>query len=168
MVASDDPDTGSHLSSSLNGLALVRTTSEPINDEKDSRLRLPDVAKGEGKAFTDGPPGSRLSREDREVNVTSDLGGSKLWAVKMDGGEATQDDFKVRVSSKREVSERLDRCRELLRTAMDRQPEVDEDTKRVLVQELLAVSDRPTTTTTTTTSRTLLTVLARKNTFKNS
>lgn len=76
----------------------------------------------------------------------------------MDGDEAMQDDYKVRVSSKREVSERLDRCRELLRTAMDRQPEVDEDTKRVLVQELLAVSDRPTTTT----SRTLLTVLARK------
>lgn len=68
----------------------------------------------------------------------------------MDDGqrdEAAQD-FRVRVSSKREVSERLDRCKDLLRTAMDGQPEVDEDSKRVVVQELLAVSDGPTTTTT--------------------
>ncbi|XP_075871413.1 kinetochore-associated protein NSL1 homolog [Nelusetta ayraudi] len=58
----------------------------------------------------------------------------------MDDGqrdEAAQD-FRVRASSKREVSERLDRCKDLLRTAMDGQPEVDEDSKRVVVQELLA------------------------------
>lgn len=82
----------------------------------------------------------------------------------MDDGqrdEAAQD-FRVRASSKREVSERLDRCKDLLRTAMDGQPEVDEDSKRVVVQELLAVSDGPTTTTTTTIIGKLQTVFARR------
>lgn len=62
----------------------------------------------------------------------------------MDDGERdeTTQDFRVRVSSKRDVSERLDRCKEILRTAMDGQPEVDEESKRLIVQELLAVSDR--------------------------
>lgn len=81
----------------------------------------------------------------------------------MDDGqrdEAAQD-FRVRVSSKREVSERLDRCKDLLRTAMDGQPEVDEDSKRAVVQELLTVSDGPTTTTTTTIGK-LRTVFARR------
>lgn len=68
-------------------------------------------------------------------------------AVKMD--ETTQD-FRVRVSSKRDVSERLDHCKEILRTAMDGQPEVDEDSRRFIVQELLAVSDERITRITTT------------------
>lgn len=93
-----------------------------------------------GKVLADGPRSRRHFRDSEH----------KRLAVKMDDGqrdEATQD-FRVRVSSKREVSERLDRCKDLLRTAMDGQPEVDEDSKRVVVQELLAVSDGPTTTTT--------------------
>lgn len=73
-------------------------------------------------------------------------------AVNMDDGERdeTTQDFRVRVSSKRDVSERLDRCKDILRTAMDGQPEVDEDSKRFIVQELLAVSDERETTTKTT------------------
>lgn len=94
-----------------------------------------------GKVLADGPRSRRHFRDSEH----------KRLAVKMDDGqrdEAAQD-FRVRVSSKREVSERLDRCKDLLRTAMDGQPEVDEDSKRAVVQELLAVSDGPTTTTTT-------------------
>lgn len=60
--------------------------------------------------------------------------------------DETAQDFRVRVSSKKEVSERLDRCKEILSTAMDGQPEVDEDSKRFIVQELLAVSDGRKTT----------------------
>lgn len=69
----------------------------------------------------------------------------------MDDGERdeTTQDFRVRVSSKRDVIERLDRCKDILRTAMEGQPEVNEESKRLIVQELLAVSDGRKTTTTT-------------------
>lgn len=60
--------------------------------------------------------------------------------------DRTTQDFRVRVSSKKDVSERMDRCKEILKTAMDGQPEVDEDSKRFIVQELLKVSDRRKTT----------------------
>lgn len=80
----------------------------------------------------------------RTIKLTSLPGfRDECLAVKMDDGERgeTTQDFRVRVSSKRDVSERLDRCKEILRTAMDGQPEMDEESKRFIVQELLAVSD---------------------------
>lgn len=52
--------------------------------------------------------------------------------------EAKQE-FRVHVTSKKQVSDQLDRYRDILKTALDGQPDVEEDTKRVLLQELLAV-----------------------------
>lgn len=52
--------------------------------------------------------------------------------------EAKQE-FRVHVTSKKQVRDQLDRYRDILKTALDGQPDVEEDTKRVLLQELLAV-----------------------------
>lgn len=62
-------------------------------------------------------------------------------AVNMDPvqcDEAKQE-FRVHVTSKKQVNDRLDKYKNILKTALDGQPDVDEDTKRVLVQELLTV-----------------------------
>lgn len=56
--------------------------------------------------------------------------------------EAKQE-FRVHVASKKRVRDQLDRYRDILKTALDGQAEVEEDTKRVLLQELLAVRRDP-------------------------
>ncbi|KAM4521431.1 kinetochore-associated protein NSL1 homolog [Odontesthes bonariensis] len=52
-------------------------------------------------------------------------------------GETNQE-YRVQVTSKREVTELINRCKEILKSALDGQPEVAEETKQVLLQELLA------------------------------
>lgn len=51
-------------------------------------------------------------------------------------------ELRVEVGSKTDVSEQLDRYKRLLGTLLDGQKHVDEDTKRLLLQELLAVSSK--------------------------
>ncbi|XP_043962966.1 kinetochore-associated protein NSL1 homolog [Gambusia affinis] len=52
--------------------------------------------------------------------------------------EDPEQDFRVRLTSKRKTTELMNRCCELLRSALDGQPDISEDSRRVLVQELLA------------------------------
>lgn len=52
--------------------------------------------------------------------------------------EAKQE-FRVHVTSKKQVRDQLDRYGDILKTALDGQADVEEDTKRLLLQELLAV-----------------------------
>ncbi|KAM4713145.1 kinetochore-associated protein NSL1 homolog [Anableps anableps] len=47
-------------------------------------------------------------------------------------------EYRVRLKSKRKATELMTRCSEVLRSALDGQPEISEETRRVLVQELLA------------------------------
>lgn len=54
-------------------------------------------------------------------------------------GDETNQEYRVRVTSKKQVTERVDRYKNILKKVLDEQPEVDEETKRVLIQELLAV-----------------------------
>lgn len=54
--------------------------------------------------------------------------------------EDPEQEFRVRLTSKRKTTELMNRCCELLRSALDGQPDISEDSRRVLVQELLAVS----------------------------
>lgn len=49
-------------------------------------------------------------------------------------------DYRVNVRSKREVIEQLNKYKSILATLFDGQEGVEEETKRVLLQELLAVS----------------------------
>uniref|UniRef100_A0A3Q0SFG0 NSL1 component of MIS12 kinetochore complex n=1 Tax=Amphilophus citrinellus TaxID=61819 RepID=A0A3Q0SFG0_AMPCI len=50
-----------------------------------------------------------------------------------------KEEYRVQVTSKKEVSEQVNKYKELLKTALDGQPEdFPEETKRVLLQELLA------------------------------
>lgn len=53
----------------------------------------------------------------------------------------TDQDYRVRVTSKKEVTEQINKYKEILKTALDGQTHAAEDTKRVLVQELQAVSE---------------------------
>ncbi|CAI5684592.1 unnamed protein product [Oreochromis niloticus] len=53
--------------------------------------------------------------------------------------EETNQEYRVQVTSKKAVSEQVNKYKELLKTALDGQPEdFPEETKRVLLQELLA------------------------------
>lgn len=54
--------------------------------------------------------------------------------------EEPEQEYRVRLSSKRKVTELMSRCSEVLRSALDGQPEISEESRRVLLQELLAVS----------------------------
>ncbi|XP_061602801.1 kinetochore-associated protein NSL1 homolog [Cololabis saira] len=53
-------------------------------------------------------------------------------------GSETDEDFRVRVRSKRTLTEQINRYKEVLRRSLDGQTDVDAETKRVLVEELLA------------------------------
>uniref|UniRef100_A0A3Q4H5G0 NSL1 component of MIS12 kinetochore complex n=1 Tax=Neolamprologus brichardi TaxID=32507 RepID=A0A3Q4H5G0_NEOBR len=56
-----------------------------------------------------------------------------------DGHLETNPEYRVQVTSKKVVSEQVNKYKELLKTALDGQPEdFPEETKRVLLQELLA------------------------------
>lgn len=52
----------------------------------------------------------------------------------------TNVELRVDVSSKREVLQQLQRYKNILETVLDGQKDVEEETTRVLLQELLAVS----------------------------
>ncbi len=55
-------------------------------------------------------------------------------------GDETNQEYRVKVTSKKQVTEQINKYVDILKTALDGQPEVSEETKRVLLQELLAVS----------------------------
>ncbi|XP_020510658.1 kinetochore-associated protein NSL1 homolog [Labrus bergylta] len=50
----------------------------------------------------------------------------------------TNEEYRVQVTSKKQVTEQINKHKETLRELLDRQPDVDEETKRLLVQELQA------------------------------
>lgn len=52
----------------------------------------------------------------------------------------TNVELRVNVSSKREVIQQLHRYKNILKTVLDGQKDVEEETKRALLQELLSVS----------------------------
>lgn len=54
--------------------------------------------------------------------------------------DETSQEYRVRVASKKQVIDQVNKYKDILKSALDGQPEVDEETKRVLLQELLAVS----------------------------
>lgn len=49
-------------------------------------------------------------------------------------------EYRVQVTSKKRVTEQINKYKDILKKALDGQPDVAEETKRVLLQELLAVS----------------------------
>lgn len=49
-------------------------------------------------------------------------------------------DYRVKVTSKKDVIEQLNKYKNVLQTVLDGQADVEEEAKRVLLQELLAVS----------------------------
>ncbi|KAG8011478.1 Kinetochore-associated protein NSL1-like protein [Nibea albiflora] len=53
-------------------------------------------------------------------------------------GEETKPEHRVQVTSKKRVTEQVNKYKDILKTALDGQAEIAEDTKRVLLQELLA------------------------------
>ncbi|XP_047429528.1 kinetochore-associated protein NSL1 homolog isoform X2 [Mugil cephalus] len=53
------------------------------------------------------------------------------------GEKTTNQEFRVQVTSKREVIQQINEYKDLLRTALDGQPDVAEETKKMLLQELL-------------------------------
>ncbi|XP_008300033.1 kinetochore-associated protein NSL1 homolog [Stegastes partitus] len=52
--------------------------------------------------------------------------------------EETNEEYRVEVTSKRKLNEQINKYKEVLKTALDGQTEVTEETKRLLLQELLA------------------------------
>lgn len=54
-------------------------------------------------------------------------------------GETNPEEYRVQVRSKKQVIEQVNRYKNILKTVLDGQPEVEAETKRVLLQELLAV-----------------------------
>ncbi|XP_035534756.1 kinetochore-associated protein NSL1 homolog [Morone saxatilis] len=52
--------------------------------------------------------------------------------------DASNQEYRVQIASKKQVMEQINKYKDVLKTALDGQPEVAEETKRVLVQELLA------------------------------
>ncbi|XP_040017056.2 kinetochore-associated protein NSL1 homolog [Gasterosteus aculeatus] len=65
-------------------------------------------------------------------------------AVKMEPAESrllpadeSKEEFRVQVTSKRQVAGQIDKYKDILKTALDGQPDVSQETKRVLLQELL-------------------------------
>lgn len=53
--------------------------------------------------------------------------------------QTTEEEYRVEVQSKKKVKELIEQCKEVLKTALDGQADVKEDTKTELVQHLLAV-----------------------------
>lgn len=53
--------------------------------------------------------------------------------------DETNQEYRVQVTSKKEVIMQINKYKDILKTALDGQPEVAEETKQVLLQELLAV-----------------------------
>lgn len=51
----------------------------------------------------------------------------------------TNEEYRVQVTSKKEVIEQINKYKDILKTALDGQPDMAADTKRVLLQEVLAV-----------------------------
>lgn len=51
----------------------------------------------------------------------------------------TNEEYRVQVTSKKEVIEQINKYKDILKTALDGQPGMAADTKRVLLQEVLAV-----------------------------
>lgn len=49
-------------------------------------------------------------------------------------------EYRVKVTSKKDVIEQLNKYKKVLHTVFDGQEDVEEETRRVLLQELLAVS----------------------------
>lgn len=49
-------------------------------------------------------------------------------------------EYRVQVTSKKQVTEQINKYKDILKTALNGQPDVAEETKSVLLQELLAVS----------------------------
>nr|XP_057901954.1 kinetochore-associated protein NSL1 homolog [Doryrhamphus excisus]XP_057901955.1 kinetochore-associated protein NSL1 homolog [Doryrhamphus excisus]XP_057901957.1 kinetochore-associated protein NSL1 homolog [Doryrhamphus excisus]XP_057901958.1 kinetochore-associated protein NSL1 homolog [Doryrhamphus excisus] len=58
----------------------------------------------------------------------------------VDGKEASEinQEFRVQLTSKKQAIEQMKKCKVILNKALDGQPGIDEETKRVLLQELLA------------------------------
>lgn len=54
--------------------------------------------------------------------------------------DETNQEYRVQVTSKKQVIDHINKYKDILKSALDGQAEVDEETKRVLLQELLAVS----------------------------
>lgn len=53
--------------------------------------------------------------------------------------DETNQEYRVQVRSKKQVIDQMNKYKDILKTALDGQPDVEEETKRVLLQELLAV-----------------------------
>lgn len=53
--------------------------------------------------------------------------------------DETNQEYRVQVTSKKQVIQQMDKYKDILKTALDGQKDVSEETKRVLLQELLAV-----------------------------
>ncbi|KAM9703204.1 kinetochore-associated protein NSL1 homolog [Menidia menidia] len=52
--------------------------------------------------------------------------------------EEPNQEYRIEVTSKKRLTETINKCKEILKRALDGQPEVAEETKRVLLEELLA------------------------------
>ncbi|XP_018538469.1 kinetochore-associated protein NSL1 homolog [Lates calcarifer] len=52
--------------------------------------------------------------------------------------DETNQEYRVQVTSKQQVVEQINKYKDILKTALNGQPEIAEETKRVLLQELLA------------------------------
>lgn len=70
----------------------------------------------------------------------------KQLAVKMEpekrrclSGDDKNLEYRVNVRSKEEVTEQINKYKTILETALDGQPDMKQETKRVLLQELMAV-----------------------------
>ena len=53
--------------------------------------------------------------------------------------DETNQEYRVQITSKKQVIEQINKYKEILKRTLDGQPEIAEETKRVLLQELLAV-----------------------------
>lgn len=53
--------------------------------------------------------------------------------------DETNQEYRVKVTSKKQVIDQINKYKDILRTALDGQTDAAEETKRVLLQELLAV-----------------------------
>lgn len=53
--------------------------------------------------------------------------------------DETNQEYRVQITSKKQIIEQMNKYKEILKTALDGQSDVAEETKRVLLQELLAV-----------------------------
>ncbi|KAK2889842.1 kinetochore-associated protein NSL1 homolog [Channa argus] len=53
-------------------------------------------------------------------------------------GDDKNEEYRVQVTSKKQLTEQMNKYKDVLKTALDGQPDMEEETKRVLLQELLA------------------------------